>query len=130
MQPLSVVNDLDVLKNALSGFIPILVLLVMDQFGFQGLEERLRNSIVITVSGPAHALNYPIHLQFIPETMAGILDASIGVENQVHGRISIDERYSTRAGISVVSVVNRLLNEWPTISRLNRSRIMGTSVLG
>ena len=52
MAPRSIVKALDVSKNITSGFLTCCIMLVMDEFGFERVEEALHRSVVIAI-GPA-----------------------------------------------------------------------------
>src|SRR5262249_8267243 len=50
----AVVEALDVGKDITPGFLTYCILLVMDEFGFDGVEKALHRSIVIAISPAAH----------------------------------------------------------------------------
>lgn len=67
MEPFSVVEDLNILKQAFLQFVQIPEPLTVDPVGFHGLEERFSYRVVDAVSFAAHALNHFVFSQFCPE---------------------------------------------------------------
>ncbi len=55
----------------------------MDQPAFQTAEEVFRNSIVVWISLPGHALTNAAFDQFVTVSFGSILHASVAVKNQV-----------------------------------------------
>lgn len=60
MEPFAVVEDLDILKQALLQFFPITEPLAVDPFGFHGLEKRFSHRVVVAVPLATHALNHAV----------------------------------------------------------------------
>src|SRR5881396_4160401 len=92
MASLPVIKDLDVFKNTffrlLSGKIPLMVY----ELGLQGMKERFKTGIVITVSSAAHAGKNAARFERFAEFLAGILNAMIGMEDKSRWRVSPSQR--------------------------------------
>ena len=54
----------------------------MDQLAFQTAQEVFRNSIVVWISLPGHALTNALFDQFVTVSFGSILHASVAVKNQ------------------------------------------------
>ena len=74
---LSVVEDLDVVKNTDLGLGPGVEGPEVNELFFQRTEERLHDRIVEAISFAAHALMYLPGIQYAAHSVAGILAASI-----------------------------------------------------
>ena len=82
MEPLSVVNRLDKMADALSGFCQVLVFAEINFFILERLHKRFGLRVVIRVSATAHADLNARCLEQIRILVAGILNASVGVMHQ------------------------------------------------
>lgn len=90
MQSATVVETLDVFKDAASGLLAGLVRFEHVQFGFQGAEEALHHGIVPAVLLAAHAAAHTVLLQQGLVFVGNVLNASIGVHQQTgHGPSAI-----------------------------------------
>ena len=54
MAPRSIIESFDVSKDITSGFLTCCIMLVMDEFGFERVEEALHRSVVIAIGLAAH----------------------------------------------------------------------------
>ena len=64
----------------------VLEVMAVDPLHFNGLEEALSHRIIPAVTLPAHTLdNQTVCLQDLGEHIAGLLDASVGMEYQLLG---------------------------------------------
>ena len=81
MLPFPVVKDLNIFKQAVSGLFSSSVVFSINQFGFQGFEKGLCNTVVITVAFAAHTLNQAMFRKLLPEGFTRILDTSIRMNN-------------------------------------------------
>ncbi len=63
VNPLAIVEHLDVFKEIVLGLGTSLVVAVMNQLGFQGTKEALHRRVIITVTGTAHAGQYAVCLE-------------------------------------------------------------------
>jgi len=115
--PFPVVKHFNVFKQAVSGLFPRSIVFSIHQFGFQGFEKGFCDSVIITVTFAAHALNQAMFRKLLPEGFTRILDTSIRMNNYPSVWSPVINAIS-RAGFTVVSAVILLLNECPIISRL------------
>ena len=68
MTALAVIKHFDILKDAGFGLLYGLVVFEIYQFGFQGVEKGLGDSVVITIALTAHAgLNTPGATRRVPQ---------------------------------------------------------------
>ncbi len=65
-----------------------IILLMINQLGFNHTEKRLRHSIIPTISLAGHALDKPVLAQFFAKVRTSILDTSIRMENNTFTRLS------------------------------------------
>ena len=82
MRTNGVVKALDVGENGILGVTPGAKMRQMDQLAFQTAQEVFRNSIVVWISLPGHALTNAAFDQFVPVSFGSILHASVTVKNQ------------------------------------------------
>ena len=78
----SVVEALDVGKDITSGFLPCCVMPVMDELGFERVEEAFHRGIVIAVSLAAHRGLETGGLDQLAIILRGILNTPIGMADQ------------------------------------------------
>src|SRR2546426_5765266 len=81
--PLAIVEDFDELEDRRPGLLARGVALLMHQLAFEGSEEALHRSVVITVSFSAHGTSHPLPRQQGLILPAGVLHAAIAVVQQV-----------------------------------------------
>ena len=96
MQPLIVVEHLDIGEELSFSVIQVDQVDVIQPFGFQRPEERFGNRIVPTICLSAHALNKLMGVDSLSKAIAAILDASNRVDHQ--SRIGSSLPYCTRQG--------------------------------
>lgn len=72
-----VVIGLDIFKDFLLRLIPGEEGVLIDQFGFDGLEERLSHRIIPAVSFAAHALHEAMMIEHFREATTGILHSTV-----------------------------------------------------
>src|SRR3984893_15543391 len=82
----SVVEALDVGKDITCGFCPCCIMPVMDELGFERVEEALHRGIVIAVCLAAHRCLESGRLDHLTIVRRSILDAAIGMVDQTGTR--------------------------------------------
>ena len=97
MQPLIVVEHLDIGEELCASVIQVDQIDVIQPFCFQRPEERFGYSIVPAIGLPTHALDKLIGVDRLSEPLAAILDASIRVDHQT--RIGSSLPHSARQGL-------------------------------
>src|SRR6185312_14359943 len=85
MTTAEVVERLDPLEDDSAGVIAIFEVMAVDEFHFQGGEERLRPSIIIAIAATTHGGSDPVSFELGAEAFVRVLDAAIGVEEQARG---------------------------------------------
>jgi len=80
---LAVIEDFDVVKEALPGRDHGGIVGMIDQFRLQGFEEALGHGVIIAIAGPAHALHHLVRGELGPERLRGILHAPVRVQHQM-----------------------------------------------
>lgn len=98
MSSFPVVKDLDVRKQALAKLLFIRELFAINPFGFQGFEKGLRHGIIVTIAFAAHALDHFVTFEFFPEFLAGILYATIRVQNNPSWWLAMQNRHTQSRG--------------------------------
>src|SRR6266478_7653432 len=78
---------------------------VIQPFGFEGVEEALDDGVVEAIAGSAHAANHPVAIEHVLVVGARVLSAAVGVMQETGGR---------------TPAVDRLLQ------RLDRQRLLGS----
>lgn len=73
MPAFRVVEHLDVIEHVLPGFLPAVVDFSSNAFVLEQLKKALRNSIVVTVTAPAHAGSQVMGLEEVLPVIAGEL---------------------------------------------------------
>src|SRR5260370_28813898 len=73
----SIVKALDVGKDITSGFLTCCIMLVMDEFGFERVEEALHRSVVIAIGSAAHRGPEAGGLHHLAILRRGVLNATI-----------------------------------------------------
>ena len=94
MDPLAVVEDLDVIKEDLAGSPPGGEALAVNKFHFQGAPEAFHGGIVITVAAATHRSDQAGLAEGLTIIATGVLDTAIGVEQQIDGRVAMQQRHS------------------------------------
>lgn len=79
MQPLAILEHLDVLEHRRAGLGLGAEVLVVDHLGLQFAPERLDHRVVITVARAAHARLDAVVIQQLAVAAAGVLHAAVGV---------------------------------------------------
>lgn len=79
MAPLTVVEDLNVLRDLPSGLFPRFITSVMHQFILQRAPETLHRGIVVAVASPTHGRGHAELAYAILIRLGTILRAAIGV---------------------------------------------------
>ncbi len=85
MQSFTVIEDLQVFKQVVITIEVILPSGMVDQFGFEQMEEGLGNGIVPTVALATHALHQAVSLEQGSEGLGRILDPPVGMDDQSLG---------------------------------------------
>ena len=78
----SIVKDLNVLEYRLQGVLRALETFVVDQFRFDDAEKGFGHGIIPAVTFSAHALDETMLFKNLSKILAGILNASIRVNDQ------------------------------------------------
>jgi uncharacterized protein YecE (DUF72 family) len=90
MQPLSIIEYLDELEHLRTGFIPRVVIAIMDRFVLERAEEALHHGIVVTVPFPAHAGREPLLSEHLLVRSAGVLRSLVCVVNQFQRALGLE----------------------------------------
>ena len=77
MPPFSVVEDLDVIKQALDCFCPAPVPFVVDPLALETAEEAFRHGIVGAVAFAAHAADHAMRFENFPIIGRSVLAAAV-----------------------------------------------------
>ena len=94
MSPSTIIPAFDPLKYRKLSLLLIYKGMAVDPLHFDGLEEALSDCIIPAISFPAHTLDHQtICLQDLGERIAGVLDASIGVEDQLLGNRPVPDSH-------------------------------------
>ena len=88
MNPLAVVEPLDIVEDALPCLVTGAISLVEDPLSFQSAEEALHRRIVPAVALATHAAQHPVLCQELLVVITGILGATIGVMKHSPRRVS------------------------------------------
>ena len=86
MFPCPIIEDFDIVKQALAGLGAGWIPFVIHQFGLQGFEEAFGHRVIIAVAGPAHTLHHLVRGELGPEDLRRILDPPVGVEHHMWSR--------------------------------------------
>src|SRR5207248_9228276 len=73
----SIIKAFDVSKDITSGFLTCCIMLVMDEFGFERVEEALHRSVVIAIGPAAHRSPKAGGLHHLAILRRGVLNATI-----------------------------------------------------
>ena len=84
----------------------------MNPFGFQSGEERFGQSIVVTVALAAHAGEKTVLGKFAAEVPAGVLDTTIGMQNDPFGQAAAPDKRHGQGGHDQLGL--QALREGPT----------------
>ena len=82
MTPFAVVEDLDVFEEVSMRGLVVEPATVMSQLGLEQMKERFGYGVIPAVALAAHALHETVSGQPLGELSAGVLDASIGVDDE------------------------------------------------
>jgi len=85
MTALSVIEDLYILEEIPIGLVIVFPPAVINQFGFEDMEKRLRHRVIPTISFSTHTLYKPAFLEHLGKPRASILDALIRVDQEPLG---------------------------------------------
>ena len=80
MFTLPVVEHFDGLEDRLSGLVPGLETVGMDQLRLEGMEETLGRGMVPAIALAAHAAEIPLVLQECLETAGGVRAAAVAMD--------------------------------------------------
>src|SRR5262245_41430782 len=86
MDSATIVESLNVVKDAGAGLGTSPVLLVVDELGLQGVEEALLDRVVVAVALAAHAGDNAMGVEHDAEFGRCVLDAAVGVMDQASSR--------------------------------------------
>jgi hypothetical protein len=78
MKPLAIVISFDVSEQIVPGSIPGWVASLVHEFGFDRAKAAFHRGIVLTISRPAHGLDYPGCIEDLAVIGRGVLGAAIG----------------------------------------------------
>ena len=88
---LAVVEDLNVLEELRPGLLPGLEPRAMDHFGLEGAEEAFHRRVVQAIAFAAHRGRDVMQPKQFSVGTAGVLDASIGMVNELRRRPSVGD---------------------------------------
>lgn len=112
MSSFAVVEDFDVLKQALSQLLLGFEAFPVDPVGFKALKKGLGDRVIIAVTRPAHALDHLVAIEFLSEILAGVLGASIRMKHDPW-------RWPTMQDSHLQSRNNRRIRREPTAERVS-----------
>src|SRR5687767_2454073 len=98
MTSLSIVNDLDPVKDIVLGFRGAAIALVVNALALERAEEALHASVVPTVALAAHRAADPMGLQQALIVAGSVLHTPIGVVHQAAAGLAPPDRHSQGAG--------------------------------
>src|SRR6266700_6752720 len=78
----TIIEALDISKDVTFGFLSCCIVTVMDELGFERMEEALHRGIVVAVALPAHRGSEAGGLDRLSVICRGILNAAIGMVDQ------------------------------------------------
>jgi hypothetical protein len=87
MKPLAIVISFDVSEQIVPGSIPGWVASLVHEFGFDRAKAAFHRGIVLTISRPAHGLDYPGCIEDLAVIGSGVLAAAIGMMDQAWRRL-------------------------------------------
>ena len=107
MQSCGVVEPVDVIGNSANGLLMRVVNGVINLFDLEALEKALHRCVVVAIGFSAHALQESVISEAVSECFAGVLGASVAVDDQPFLRLSEGDRLVERGqrefGIDVLA---------------------------
>lgn len=94
MPPLTVIEDLDVLRDLSPSLLPCRISPLVDQLIFQCPPETLHRRVVIAIALPAHGGNHAELPQLILIVVGTILGPTVGVVDQAWAGALRPHRFS------------------------------------
>ena len=88
VQPASVVNLVDEVREAGDDLFEALIVAEIDLLALEGLHEALRLAVVVGVAAPAHRAHHAMRRQFGPIGLGGVLRPAVGMMNQTWWRMA------------------------------------------
>src|SRR5207253_8588613 len=98
MQPLSVIEDFDPLKDRAPGFLAGPEVPVPNQFVLEAAEKTLGDGIVITVALAAHTRDHAVHGQELPVARRRVQHPLIAVMDEPRGGLAAFKGHHQRLG--------------------------------
>src|SRR6266478_6294111 len=95
MAPRSIVEAFDIGKDITCGFLSCCIMPVMDELGFERVEEALHRGVVIAIAFAAHRGPEAGGLQQLAILRRGVLHAAIGMVNQACARSLRSEEHTS-----------------------------------
>ena len=89
MSALAVVEDFDIIENFGTGLAVAGEVSAIDQVEFEGAPKAFHGGVVVAVTCAAHGGHQAGGLQGLPVITTGVLDAAIGVEDQISWRLAV-----------------------------------------
>ena len=89
MGALAVIKDFDVIENFGAGLLVADKVSAIDEVEFERAPEAFHGGVVIAVAFAAHGGHQAGCPQGLPVSAAGVLDAAIGVEEQIGWRPAV-----------------------------------------
>ena len=94
MRALAIIEAFDVIEDGGAGLVAGGKVTPVDQVQFEGAPEAFPGGVVIAVAAAAHRGDQTSLTQRSPVTVAGVLDAAIGVEEQIGWRLPMQEGHA------------------------------------
>ena len=83
MEPLPVVKDFGPLEDGRARLLARCKMRAMHRLAFEPAPEAFHHGVVITVAAPAHARNNARPCEHLPASIAGVLDAPVGMMHPI-----------------------------------------------
>ena len=96
MQPFAVVKVHDVIGDVIDGFLVVGVIALPHPLHFQVEEEGFHDAVVPTIALPAHASDQPVLAQQLAVSVAGVLTATVGMDDQAGFRAALADSQAQR----------------------------------
>src|SRR5581483_4570761 len=104
VQPLTVVEALDVIEDLASRLAAGGELSAVNQFQFEGAPEAFHGGVVVAVALAAHRGHQAGPAQCLTVLLAGVLDAPVGMDKQIGWRLAVQKGHAqgakTKGGVN------------------------------
>ena len=107
MAAAKVVEGFDPLEGLLTGLVVVGEVVAIGVFEFEGGEERFSSCVVVAIAPAAHGGSDTAGRELAAKTLAGILHAAIGMEEQASGA----------ASAPALDVPRPVVPSWPPVPR-------------